>query len=136
MTLPTEGADLARCLANLVEGFTRVRALCPEPPVAISFAFPGPADYPAGIIGDLPNLPAFRGGVALGEGAVARGDIPDGLGGACGQGDLAADGGCAVVVGARVVDRVALRGGGCAPSGATLWRPGPAPPAPNTRPGR
>jgi glucokinase len=35
-------------------------------PAAISFAFPGPADYPAGIIGDLPNLPAFRGGVALG----------------------------------------------------------------------
>jgi glucokinase len=34
--------------------------------VAISFAFPGPADYPAGIIGDLGNLPAFRGGVALG----------------------------------------------------------------------
>jgi glucokinase len=34
--------------------------------VAISFAFPGPADYELGIIGDLPNLPAFRGGVALG----------------------------------------------------------------------
>jgi glucokinase len=33
---------------------------------AVSFAFPGPADYPRGIIGDLPNLPAFRGGVALG----------------------------------------------------------------------
>ncbi len=37
-----------------------------EPPSAISFAFPGPADYLNGIIGDLPNLPAFRGGVALG----------------------------------------------------------------------
>ena len=35
-------------------------------PVAISFAFPGPADYPNGIIGNLPNLTAFRGGVALG----------------------------------------------------------------------
>jgi glucokinase len=34
--------------------------------MAISFAFPGPADYPAGIVGDLGNLPAFRGGVALG----------------------------------------------------------------------
>jgi glucokinase len=34
--------------------------------VAISFAFPGPADYPNGIIGDLGNLPCFRGGVALG----------------------------------------------------------------------
>jgi len=38
----------------------------PSPPAAISFAFPGPADYPAGIIDDLPNLPAFRGGIALG----------------------------------------------------------------------
>ncbi len=76
VTLPTEGADLARCLANLVEGFTRVRALCPEPPVAISFAFPGPADYPAGIIGDLPNLPAFRGGVALGPMLEAKFDLP------------------------------------------------------------
>jgi glucokinase len=34
--------------------------------VAISFAFPGPADYPAGITNNLSNLPAFRGGVALG----------------------------------------------------------------------
>ena len=33
---------------------------------AISFAFPGPADYPKGIIGDLGSLPGFRGGVALG----------------------------------------------------------------------
>jgi len=64
--IPTEADNLDRCLANIVEGFNRVRGHCPEPPVAISFAFPGPADYPAGIIGDLPNLPAFRGGVALG----------------------------------------------------------------------
>ena len=37
-----------------------------EEPVAISFAFPGPADYEHGVIGDLPNFPAFCGGVALG----------------------------------------------------------------------
>jgi glucokinase len=37
----------------------------PAKPAAISFAFPGPADYPNGIIGNLPNLPAFRGGVPL-----------------------------------------------------------------------
>ena len=36
-----------------------------QKPVAISFAFPGPADYTRGIIGDLNNLPAFRGGVPL-----------------------------------------------------------------------
>jgi glucokinase len=50
----------------MVEGFTRVRAMIPRPPAAISFAFPGPADYPNGIIGDLLNLPGFRGGVPLG----------------------------------------------------------------------
>ena len=66
VTLPSDGDNLSRCLANLVEGFTAVKAQCPAPPAAISFAFPGPADYPAGIIGDLGNLPGFRGGVALG----------------------------------------------------------------------
>ena len=66
VTLPSSADHLERCLATLVDGFTRVKAQCPEPPVAISFAFPGPADYPAGIIGDLGNLPAFRGGIALG----------------------------------------------------------------------
>jgi glucokinase len=66
VTLPSNGDHLERCLAAIVEGFTRVKAQCPEPPVAISFAFPGPADYPSGIIGDLGNLPAFRGGIALG----------------------------------------------------------------------
>ena len=36
-------------------------------PVAISFAFPGPADYRNGVIGgNLPNFPSFRNGVALG----------------------------------------------------------------------
>ena len=64
--LPTEADNLTRCLGNIVEGFSQVRTRCPAPPVAISFAFPGPADYPAGIIGDLGNLPCFRGGVALG----------------------------------------------------------------------
>jgi glucokinase len=66
VALPSDGDRLDRCLSNIVEGFTRTRDLCPEPPVAISFAFPGPADYPAGIIGDLFNLSSFRGGVALG----------------------------------------------------------------------
>src|SRR5580704_16980991 len=64
-TLPSNGDNLKKCLANLVDGFAHVKKKCPQSPVAISFAFPGPADYPAGIIGDLPNLPAFRGGVAM-----------------------------------------------------------------------
>jgi glucokinase len=64
--LPTEADDLPRCLGNIVDGFTQVHSRCPAPPAAISFAFPGPADYPAGVIGDLGNLPCFRGGIALG----------------------------------------------------------------------
>lgn len=65
-SLPTNGSNLDRCLSSIVDGFTAVRSKLEQKPVAISFAFPGPADYPHGIIGDLPNLPAFRGGVALG----------------------------------------------------------------------
>ena len=74
--LPTEGDDLTRCLGNIVDGFSQVRARCPAPPVAISFAFPGPADYPAGIIGDLGNLPCFRGGVALGPMLAEKFGLP------------------------------------------------------------
>lgn len=66
ITMKSHGGNLELCLANIVGGFSRVRGICPSPPVAISFAFPGPADYPNGIIGDLGNLPCFRGGVALG----------------------------------------------------------------------
>jgi glucokinase len=66
ITLPSNAHDLALCLETLVQGFSRVRNGLQEPPAAISFAFPGPADYTAGIIGDLGNLPGFRGGVALG----------------------------------------------------------------------
>src|ERR1039457_6433567 len=66
VVMPSCPNDLNDCLMRLVEGFRRVKAACPELPTAISFAFPGPADYPRGIIGDLGNLPCFRGGVALG----------------------------------------------------------------------
>jgi glucokinase len=66
LSLPSRANDLVECLSTIVAGFTQVKQQCPRAPVAISFAFPGPADYPNGIIGDLPNLPAFRGGVALG----------------------------------------------------------------------
>lgn len=60
----TDNVD--ECLAVLMHGFRMVEAALEERPVAISFAFPGPADYEAGIIGDLPNFPCFRGGVAMG----------------------------------------------------------------------
>ncbi len=76
LTLPTEADNLERCLGNIVEGFRRIKDQLPEPPVAISFAFPGPADYPAGIISNIGNLPAFRGGVALGPMLEDRFGIP------------------------------------------------------------
>jgi glucokinase len=76
VAMPSNGHDLDLCLATIVEGFTRIRQACPRPPAAISFAFPGPADYPHGIIGDLANLPAFRGGVALGPMLRKRFGIP------------------------------------------------------------
>ncbi len=57
--------NLERCLATMKDGFRELMEQIDESPVAISFAFPGPADYTHGIIGDLNNLPAFRGGVPL-----------------------------------------------------------------------
>ena len=66
VTLSAASNSLDVCLNHITEGFNTIRAVLPEAPVAISFAFPGPADYAAGIIGDLPNFPSFRGGVALG----------------------------------------------------------------------
>lgn len=66
VTLPTCNDNLDKCLETMKSGFTQIMQKLGEKPVAISFAFPGPADYSKGIIGDLPNFPAFRGGVALG----------------------------------------------------------------------
>lgn len=67
ITMPSNADNLDRCLATMVEGFRAVIAKLDVKPVAISFAFPGPADYPNGIIGGfLPNFPSFREGVALG----------------------------------------------------------------------
>lgn len=63
--LPAVADNLEGCLAALKRGFSEVKRQLADAPVAISFAFPGPADYKNGVIGDLPNFPAFRGGVAL-----------------------------------------------------------------------
>lgn len=65
ISLPSKGHDLQLCLANIRAGFTQAQARAGAVH-AISFAFPGPTDYASGIIGDLFNLPGFRGGVALG----------------------------------------------------------------------
>ncbi|MBO7287397.1 MAG: ROK family protein [Bacteroidales bacterium] len=64
-TIKTASDTLEEQLNKIIEGFRRTEELCGSKPSAISFCFPGPADYPNGIICDLANLPLFRGGVAL-----------------------------------------------------------------------
>jgi glucokinase len=64
--LPSVPDNLEMILTAIRDGFREVKDKVRENIHAISFAFPGPADYRRGIIRDLPNLPAFRGGVALG----------------------------------------------------------------------
>lgn len=58
--------DLEKCIKTIFTGFESVKAKLHQPADAISFAFPGPADYAMGIIEDLPNFKAFNGGVPLG----------------------------------------------------------------------
>lgn len=75
-SVPSNGDRLDACLATLIGGFERVRKSLIDAPVAISFAFPGPADYPRGIIGDIGNLPSFRGGIAIGPMLEEKFGIP------------------------------------------------------------
>ncbi|SES75682.1 ROK family protein [Prevotella sp. kh1p2] len=75
-SLPSRADNLEACLGQLVTGFGRVREQVPVLPSAISFAFPGPADYENGIIGDLPNFPSFRGGIPLGPFLKRKFGIP------------------------------------------------------------
>ncbi|MEF9923980.1 MAG: ROK family protein [Muribaculaceae bacterium] len=77
VTLPANADNIDRCLETMVAGFESVKNKLTTQPVAISFAFPGPADYPNGIIGGyLPNFPSFRNGVALGEFLKEKFGIP------------------------------------------------------------
>lgn len=76
LQLPAITDDINLCLEQLVKGFRTVQSSLEERPVAISFAFPGPADYENGVIGDLPNLPAFRGGIALGPYLSMKFNLP------------------------------------------------------------
>jgi glucokinase len=76
LALPSRGDELEASLDQLRKGFDQVFAATGGAAVAISFAFPGPADYRAGIVGDLGNLPGFRGGVALGPMLEDRYGVP------------------------------------------------------------
>ncbi len=68
--------DLEKCINTIYSGFESVIALLDQKADAISFAFPGPADYAKGIIGDLPNLKGFNGGVPLGPMLEERFKLP------------------------------------------------------------
>ncbi len=68
--------DLDACLNSLKEGFREVIHSIEQKPLAISFAFPGPADYARGIIDNSNNLPAFRGGVPLKSILEVEFDLP------------------------------------------------------------
>lgn len=76
ITLPAPADNIAELLKRIIDGFEQVKTHLKTAPVAISFAFPGPANYELGIIGDLVNLPLFRGGVALGPMLEAHFNIP------------------------------------------------------------
>ena len=64
-SVPAHADRLEQSLDTLIAGFKQVKERLTAPPAAISFAFPGPADYARGIIRNPPNLPAWR-DVALG----------------------------------------------------------------------
>lgn len=76
IVLPAMGHDLDACLGQIHEGFDAAFEATGGKAAAISFAFPGPADYANGVIGDLGNLPGFRGGVPLGPMLEARFGLP------------------------------------------------------------
>ena len=66
LTLPSNADNLDNCINAIVKGFNEIISRLSSKPVALSFAFPGPIDQSTGIIGDVNNMPAFRGGVPLG----------------------------------------------------------------------
>lgn len=76
ISLPAYGENLTQVLQTIITGFSEVKSMLESNPVAISFAFPGPAEYELGIIGNLENLPTFRGGVALGDMLEEKFGIP------------------------------------------------------------
>jgi len=63
--LPSGSQSLEEFLKKITLGFSSLQKKLNRTAAALSFCFPGPADYEAGIIGDLENLSFFRGGVPL-----------------------------------------------------------------------
>lgn len=76
ITLPSNGHDLDLSLKTIIRGFKDIQSQLPHHPAAISFCFPGPANFELGIAGDLVNLTGYRGGVAIGPMLKEIFDIP------------------------------------------------------------
>ena len=57
--------DELSCTQTIIEGFESLKLKLGKAVKAISFAFPGPADYQNGIIGNLPNFPGINGNYPL-----------------------------------------------------------------------
>lgn len=74
--LEARSDSLEKFLQKMVHGFREVQKQSGNTAAAISFSFPGPADYERGIIGKLENLHWFRGGVALKKMLENEFDIP------------------------------------------------------------
>lgn len=53
------------CTATIIDGFEILKNIIKKPISALSFSFPGPADYSNGIIGNLPNFPGINGNYPL-----------------------------------------------------------------------
>src|SRR4051812_26960892 len=73
--MPAESATAEAYLAQICSGFEEVHAATGRSAVALSFGFPGPAEYEAGVILTPPNLPAFR-DVPLGRILRERFELP------------------------------------------------------------
>ena len=65
ISIKTKSDNLDQLIEKIVSGFKRLSKQLDKDVDAISFCFPGPADYKNGVIGDLENLPYVRGGVPL-----------------------------------------------------------------------
>ena len=66
ISLPAYATNQQKSIETLLSGFQHLIDQLNDKPSAISFAFPGPADYPNGITYNVGNLPAYAGGVPIG----------------------------------------------------------------------
>lgn len=73
---PASTNSQTECSECLIKGFEQLLEQLDEPAIAISFAFPGPADYQYGVIGDLPNFPGLNGDYPLKAILESHFDLP------------------------------------------------------------